>query len=72
MNDSTTTSTGCGGGACQCASKSGQAAAPDAYINGIALPESGQRPDTDELLALAYSELLRPHAVMNELLPRPP
>ncbi|MEO5659450.1 MAG: peptidylprolyl isomerase [Polaromonas sp.] len=70
MNDSTTTVTCCGGGACQCASKSGQAAAPDAYINGIALHEFGQRPETDALRELAYSELLRQHAVMKALLPR--
>ena len=46
------------------------AAAPDAFINGIALHAPGQRPDTDALRELAYSELLRQHAVMKGLLPR--
>ena len=68
----TSTVTGCGSSACQCASPSSQslAAAPDAFINGIALHAPGQRPDTDALRELAYSELLRQHAVMKGLLPR--
>ena len=67
--------TGCGSSTCQCASPStksttGLAAAPGAFINGIALHAPGQRPDTDTLRDLAYSELLRQHAVMKGLLPR--
>ena len=71
----TSTVTGCGSSACQCASPSttstqGLAVAPDAFINGIALHAPGQRPDTGALRELAYSELLRQHAVMKGLLPR--
>ena len=68
----TSTVTGCGSSACQCASPSSQslAAAPDAFINGIALHAPGKRPDTGALREMAYSELLRQHAVMNGLLPR--
>lgn len=68
----TSTVTGCGSSACQCASPSSQnlTAAPDAFINGIALHAPGQRPDTGALRELAYSELLRQHAVMKGLLPR--
>ena len=71
----TSTVTGCGSSACQCASPSttstqGRAIAPDAFINGIALHGPGQRPDTGALREMAYSELLRQHAVMNGLLPR--
>ena len=68
----TSTVTGCASSTCQCASPSEQrlAAAPDAFINGIALHAPGQRPDTDALRELAYSELLRQHAVMKGLLPR--
>ena len=67
--------TGCGSSACHCASANTQnapslAAVPDAFINGIALHAPGQRPDTDALRDLAYSELLRQHAVMKGLLPR--
>ena len=64
--------TGCGSSACQCASPGPQsvAAAPDAFINGIGLHAPGQRPDTGALRELAYSELLRQHAVMKGLLPR--
>ena len=67
---------GCGSSACQCASpgtnKSAPSlpAAPDAFINGIALHAPGQRPDATALRELAYSELLRQHAVMKGLLPR--
>ena len=70
MNTPTSTVTGCGSNACQCSSASGQTAAPTAYINGIALHEPGQRPDASVLRELAYSELLRQHAVMKGLLPR--
>ena len=71
----TSTVTGCGSSACQCASPSttstpGLAAAPDAFINGIALHATGQRPDIGALREMAYSELLRQHAVMKGLLPR--
>ena len=68
----TSTVTGCASSTCQCASPSEQrlAATPDAFINGIALHAPGQRPDTDALRELAYSELLRQHAVMKGLLPR--
>ena len=73
----TSIATGCGSSACQCASPGpgssstpGPAAAPDAFINGIALHAPGQRPDTGALRELAYSELLRQHAVMKGLLPR--
>ena len=71
----TSTVTGCGSSACQCASPSttstqGLTVAPDAFINGIALHAPGQRPDTGALRELAYSELLRQHAVMKGLLPR--
>ena len=66
------TATGCGSSACQCASPGPQslAAASDAFINGIGLHAPGQRPDTGALRELAYSELLRQHAVMKGLLPR--
>ena len=68
----TSTVTGCGSNACQCASPSEQrrAAAPDAFINGIALHAPGQRPDISALRELAYSELLRQQAVMKGLLSR--
>ena len=68
----TSTVTGCGSSTCQCASPSEQrsAAAPDAFINGIALHAPGQRPDTDVLREVAYTELLRQQAVMKGLLPR--
>ena len=69
MNAQTSTVTGCGSSACQCASTPGQGA-PTAFINGIALHEPGQRPDIRALRELAYSELLRQHAVMRGLLPR--
>src|SRR4029079_4709682 len=61
---------GGGSSTCQCAATTQQAAVPDAYINGIALHAPGQRPDADALRELAYSELLRQHAVMKGLLPR--
>ncbi|SFC20345.1 peptidyl-prolyl cis-trans isomerase C [Polaromonas sp. OV174] len=70
MNAQTSTVTGCGSSACQCASTSAQMAAPTACINGIALHAPGQRPETEALRELAYSELLRQHAVMKGLLPR--
>ena len=71
----TSTVTGCGSSACQCASPSttstqGLPAAPDAFINGIALHAPGRRPDIGALREMAYSELLRQHAVMKGLLPR--
>lgn len=70
MNDPTSTVTGCGSNACQCSNTSGQALAPTAFINGIALHATGQRPDEDELRERAYTELLRQQAVMKGLLPR--
>lgn len=91
MNAPSSTVTGCGSNACQCASTPRQSSAtasaaaptrtvapvvptapsaPDAFINGIALHEAGQRPDINSLRELAYSELLRQHAVMKGLLPR--
>ena len=69
MNTQISPSVGCGSGTCQCAS---QAAAPSAFINGIALHAPGQRPDESALRETAYSELLRQHAVMKGLLPRHP
>ena len=69
MNAQTSTVTGCGSSTCQCASTPSQDAAPTAFINGIALHEPGQRPDIQALRELAYSELLRQHAVMRGLLP---
>ncbi|ABM39053.1 peptidylprolyl isomerase [Polaromonas naphthalenivorans] len=70
MNAQTSTVTGCGSSTCQCAGTTEQAAVPDAFINGIALHAPGQRPGADALRELAYSELLRQHAVMKGLLPR--
>lgn len=70
MNAQTSTVTGCGSSTCQCAGSTQQAAVPDAFINGIALHAPGQRPGADVLRELAYSELLRQHAVMKGLLPR--
>lgn len=76
MSMSTSTVTGCGSSACQCASSAnpaGEAAAPvfaTAAINGIALHPPGQRPDTTELRERAYGELLRQQAVRDGLLPR--
>lgn len=70
MNAQTSNVTGCGSSTCQCASTSVQEAAPTAFINGIALHEPGQRPDIQALRELAYSELLRQHAVTKGLLPR--
>ena len=70
MNDPTSTVTGCGSNACQCSNTSGQTVAPTAYINGIALHATGQRPSEDELRERAYTELLRQQAVMKGLLPR--
>ena len=70
MNDPTSTVTGCGSNACQCSNTSGPVVAPTAYINGIALHPTGQRPNEDELRERAYTELLRQQAVMKGLLPR--
>jgi len=64
------TITGCGSATCQCAAASTGQAASVASINGIALHEPGQRPDTAQLKELAYSELLRQHAVQLGMLPR--
>ena len=71
----TSTVTGCASSTCQCASPGTKsapalAAAPDAFVNGIALHAPGQRPDIGALRELAYAELLRQHAVMKGLLPR--
>ena len=70
MNMPTSTVTGCGSNACACASAGPSADEPTAYINGIALHESGQRPPLEALRELAYAELLRQRAVMKRLLPR--
>ncbi|CAM3534135.1 peptidylprolyl isomerase [Polaromonas hydrogenivorans] len=72
MNAQTSTVTGCGSSTCQCAgtAASTQAAVPTAAVNGIELHAPGQRPDVNTLRELAYSELLRQHAVMKGLLPR--
>ncbi|NML85435.1 peptidylprolyl isomerase [Polaromonas sp.] len=70
MSTPTSTVTGCGSSACHCANTPTQAAAPTAFVNGIALHEPGQQPDLHALRELAYSELLRQHAVMRGLLPR--
>jgi len=72
MNALTSTNTGCGSGACQCASAASDLAAPVASINGMALHETGQRPDTAALREMAYAELLRQQAVKADLLPRHP
>jgi peptidyl-prolyl cis-trans isomerase C len=70
MNAPMSTITGCGSATCQCAASSARQAAPVASINGITLHEPGQRPDTAQLKELAYSELLRQHAVQLGMLPR--
>jgi peptidyl-prolyl cis-trans isomerase C len=70
MSIQTSTITGCGSSACQCASTASEAALPTACINGIALHAPGQRPDLATLRELAYSELLRQQAVLAGLLPR--
>ena len=70
MNDPTSTVTGCGSNACQCSNAPDSVVAPTAYINGIALHPTGQRPNEDELRERAYTELLRQQAVMKGLLPR--
>ena len=83
MPSPTSTVTGCGSSACQCASpaspasgaKGASAASPAAMpvtaaINGIALHEPGECPDMGELRERAYGELLRQQAVRNGLLPR--
>jgi peptidyl-prolyl cis-trans isomerase C len=66
--------TGCGSNACQCASPDTKTTTspteePDALINGIFLHAPGQRPDIGALRELAYTELLRQHAVTKGLLP---
>ncbi len=61
------TSSGCGGGSCQCAGQSPEAVAS---VNGIALHEPGLTPDAQELKERAHTELLRQHAVKAGLLPR--
>lgn len=71
MNAHTSTVTGCGSSNCQCAGDASESA-PAASINGIALHEPGQRPDTATLRELAYTELLRQQAVKTGLLPRHP
>lgn len=73
MNAPTSTVTGCGSSACQCANPASAAAAAEpaiACINGIALHAPGQRPDMAELRERAYGELLRQQAVRSGLLPR--
>ena len=75
MNAPTSTVTGCGSSACQCAGTPSTPSPVDASIaciNGIALHAPGQQPDKQALRELAYSELLRQHAVMKGLLPRHP
>ena len=73
MTPLTSTVTGCGSSACQCASPASAAAGAEpatAFINGIALHAPGQRPDMAELRERAYGELLRQQAVRSGLLPR--
>jgi peptidyl-prolyl cis-trans isomerase C len=70
MNAPTSTVTGCGSSTCQCAGAASEPAAPVASINGMALHEAGQRPDTATLREMAYAELLRQQAVKAGLLPR--
>lgn len=65
---SSTTSTGCGSGHCQCAGAAATVAAPS--INGIALHAPSAQPDPATLQELAYTELLRQQAVKAGLLPR--
>ena len=65
MNTSTTQ--GCGSGSCQCA---GQAPAPVASINGIALHAPEEQLDLQTLQELAWTELLRQRAVKAGLLPQ--
>lgn len=73
MNSPMSTITGCGSSSCQCAAPAaGAQSAPVAIasINGIALHEAGQSPDTVTLRELAYTELLRQQAVRAGLIPR--
>ncbi len=72
---------GCGGtGTCACGSKSNTTnnptvatpADPIAAINGITLHPAGHRPDEDTLRELAYTEILRQHAIKAGLLPHKP
>jgi len=70
MTSPTSTVTGCGSSACQCANTPEQASAATACINGIELHPPGQRPDADLLREMAYTELLRQQAVAKGLLPR--
>lgn len=72
MNAQTSTVTGCGSQACQCASTSDQVPVQPVTINGIALHAPGERPDVPALRELAYAELLRQHAVRKGLLPEQP
>jgi peptidyl-prolyl cis-trans isomerase C len=70
MTASLSPSTGCGSSNCQCAGAAAQAAVPVASINGITLHAASERPETDQLRELAYTELLRQQAVKAGLLPR--
>ncbi len=60
-------SAGCGGQTCACASLAQSAVAS---INGIALHEPGVSLDPQTLRERAFTELLRQHAVRQDLLPR--
>jgi peptidyl-prolyl cis-trans isomerase C len=70
MSTPTSTVTGCGSSACECADTASASTLATACINGIALHEPGHRPDKIMLGELAYSELLRQQAVSARLLPR--
>jgi len=69
MTPLTSTVTGCGSSACQCASPAAGAEPATACVNGIALHAPGRRPDMAELRERAYGELLRQQAVRSGLLP---
>ena len=70
MSLQTSTVTGCGSNACQCAGTDIEEATPVASINGITLHEPGQRPDIATLRDMAHAELLRQQAVKAGLLAR--
>jgi peptidyl-prolyl cis-trans isomerase C len=78
MNTPQTSSQGCGGtGTCGCGAKASSVveathSTPTASVNGIGLHALGERPDEEALRELAYTELLRQHAVQAGLLPRKP
>ncbi len=74
MNATPMLQTECGSAHCACQSQAATslpeaALVPVASVNGVPLHPLGQRPDDDELRELAYTELLRQHAVSAGLLP---